>query len=255
MEMSDSRISCMEWSEEKFLRGIVGYKRRLRFWNKPQKIEPWLLFTQLVRYNRMNKRVTKYQNTVLEILANKSNLSRHKGDIWFVLLAHICSWPAAWAKDLSSDAFFRSIPSFGDPHYLSRTFPDSIQSAWNSRIWNFEWERKTLLPLRNLWNFVSCKRFRPVRILWVQTMRHIKMQSFWAIKKCPILLSKIKNNLKRQSPLWIWSTEILFQIFQIFHNILLNLANFGGRPMTKSMQIPEKRIHSVGNHVKTVGTC
>jgi len=33
------------------------------------------------------------------------------------------------------------------------------------------------------------------------------------------------------------------------------LANFGGRPMTKSMQIPEKRIETVGNHVKTVGTC
>jgi len=25
--------------------------------------------------------------------------------------------------------------------------------------------------------------------------------------------------------------------------------------MSKSMQIPEKRIETVGNHVKTVGTC
>jgi len=29
------------------------------------------------------------------------------------------------------------------------------------------------------------------------------------------------------------------------------MANFGGRPMTKSMQIPGKRIETVGNHVKT----
>ena len=36
-----------------------------------------------------------------------------------------------------------------------------MQCAWNSRIWNFEF-RKTLLPLRNLWNFAPCKRFRPV---------------------------------------------------------------------------------------------
>jgi len=28
----------MEWSEEKFLKGIVGDQRRLRFWNKHQKI-------------------------------------------------------------------------------------------------------------------------------------------------------------------------------------------------------------------------
>ena len=41
-------------------------------------------------------------------------------------------------------------------------------------------------------------------------------------------------------PLWIWSSEILFQNFQIFHNILLNFANFRGRPLSKSMQIPEK---------------
>ena len=41
----------MEWREEKFLKGIVGYNRRLRFWNKPQMIE--LFLTQLVRYNRI----------------------------------------------------------------------------------------------------------------------------------------------------------------------------------------------------------
>jgi len=35
----------IEWSEEKFLKGIVGDKTRLRFWNKHQKIE--LLFGAL----------------------------------------------------------------------------------------------------------------------------------------------------------------------------------------------------------------
>ena len=79
----------------------------------------------------------------------------------FFLLAHIYSSPAAWAKDLSSEACFRSIASFGDTHYLSRTSPHSIQCAWNPRMWNFEF-RKTLLPPRNLWNFAPCKRFRPV---------------------------------------------------------------------------------------------
>ena len=37
----------IEWSEEKFSKGIVGDKMRLRFWNKQQKIE--LLYVQLAR--------------------------------------------------------------------------------------------------------------------------------------------------------------------------------------------------------------
>jgi len=79
----------------------------------------------------------------------------------FSLLAHIYSSPATWAKDLSSEVCFRSIAWFSDPHYLSRISPHSIRCAWNSRIWNFEF-RKTRLPLRNLWKFAPCKRFRPV---------------------------------------------------------------------------------------------
>jgi len=59
----------MEWSEEKFLKGIVGDKRRLRFLNKHQKIE--LLFTQLARYTSMHRRVLKYQKKIPENLANK----------------------------------------------------------------------------------------------------------------------------------------------------------------------------------------
>ena len=59
----------IESSEEKFLKGIVGDKTRLRFWNKHQKIE--LSFMQLARYNRMHERVLKYQKTIPEKLANK----------------------------------------------------------------------------------------------------------------------------------------------------------------------------------------
>jgi len=59
----------IEWSEEKFLKGIVGDKTRLRFWNKHQKIE--FVFMQLPRYNRMHERVLKYQKTVPEKLANE----------------------------------------------------------------------------------------------------------------------------------------------------------------------------------------
>jgi len=148
----------VEWSEEKFLKGVVGDKRRLSFWNKNKKIE--LLFTQLAHYNRMHERVLKYQKIIPEKLANKSNLSRHNFDIKFVLSACIYSSPAACAKYLSFEACFRSIAWFGDLHYLSRTSPHSIHCAWNSRIF-----RKTLLPLRNLWNFAPCKRFRPVESL------------------------------------------------------------------------------------------
>ena len=59
----------MQWSKEKFLKGIVGDKRRLRFCNKYQKIES--LFMQLMRYNRMHGRVSKYQKVIPENLANK----------------------------------------------------------------------------------------------------------------------------------------------------------------------------------------
>jgi len=45
-------------------------------------------------------------------------------------------------------------------------------------------------------------------------------------------------------PLWIWSTEILFQIFRIFYNISLNLSNFGGMPMTKSCRSGKKNPYS-----------
>jgi len=58
----------MEWSEEKFLKGIVGDQRRLRFKNKHQKIE--LLLMQLAHYNSMHKRVLKYQKIIPENLAS-----------------------------------------------------------------------------------------------------------------------------------------------------------------------------------------
>jgi len=49
---------------------------------------------QLARYNRMHERVLDYQETIPDKLPNKSNLSRHKVDIIFFLLAHIYSSPA-----------------------------------------------------------------------------------------------------------------------------------------------------------------
>ena len=46
-------------------------------------------------------------------------------------------------------------------------------------------------------------------------------------------------------PYWICSTEILFQNFQISHNVLLNFANFWGGPISKSMQITKNRIETI----------
>jgi len=57
----------IEWSEEKFLKGFVGDKTRLRFRYKHQKIE--LLFTQMTHYNRMHERVFKYQKPLFFLLA------------------------------------------------------------------------------------------------------------------------------------------------------------------------------------------
>jgi len=59
----------MEWSEEKFLKGIVGDKTRLHLWNKHQKIQ--LVFTQLVHYNWIHARALKYQTTIPENLNYK----------------------------------------------------------------------------------------------------------------------------------------------------------------------------------------
>jgi len=56
----------------------------------------------------------------------------------------------------------------------------------------------------------------------------------------------------------MWFAEILFQNFQIFHDILPNLENSAGGPISKIMQIPKKEsttTKTVRNHVKTVGTC
>ena len=61
--------------------------------NKHQKKE--LLFTQLVRCNRMHERVLKYPKRIPEKLASIFNLLRHKVDIILFLLAYIYSSPAA----------------------------------------------------------------------------------------------------------------------------------------------------------------
>ena len=59
----------MQWSEEKFSKGIVGDKTRLRFWNKHQRIE--LLYTQLAHYNKKHKRVFNYNKKIQDELADK----------------------------------------------------------------------------------------------------------------------------------------------------------------------------------------
>ena len=137
-----------------FLKRYCGWKKEATLLKQTPKDRTFIHAAHALQW--MHERVLKYQKTIPENLANRWNLSRHKFDIIFFLLAHIYSLPAAWAKDLSSEACLRSIAWFGDPHYLSRTSPHSIQCPWDSRIWNFEF-RKTLLPLRNLWNFVPCK--------------------------------------------------------------------------------------------------
>jgi len=113
----------MEWSEEKFLKGIVGEKTRIRFRNKHQKMElysqSWRATIECIKECWSIKK--QYQkNWIINKIYQDMKL------IWFFLLAHIYSLPAAWAKDLSSDAYFRSIASFGDPHYLSTTSPHSF---------------------------------------------------------------------------------------------------------------------------------
>jgi len=69
------------------------------------------------------------------------------------------------------------------------------------------------------------------------------------------LFVPLQNRTWPSPPLSVWSAEILFQNFQIFYNILLNWAIFVGGVMSKSMQIPNKRIETVGNHVETFWTC
>jgi len=103
---------------------------------------------------------------------------------------------------LTLQSCFRSIASFGDSNYLSRTSPHSIHTAWNSRIWNFEF-RKTLLPLRNLWNFVSCRGLDPcTRHKLVETGQHVKNVSggeprlLWAKRQGWGLTLEVKINLK-----------------------------------------------------------
>ena len=71
-----------------------------------------------------------------------------------------------------------------------------------------------------------------------------------------------RDDILQQSPIiGTFSTALnvvhrnLLQNFQIFHDVLLNFANFRGGPLSKSMQILEKRIETVGNHVQTVRTC
>jgi len=146
-----------KWREEKFLKRTVGDKMRLRFWNKHYKM--YLVFMQLARCNWMHER--RYQQSIPGNLAIIKNVSRLKVDIYILLLARVYSSPAAWAKDLSFDTCFRSTASFGNPHYLRKTSPHSIHTAWNSRILKF-WVQKNTFATETSLKFCFVQRFRPV---------------------------------------------------------------------------------------------
>jgi len=62
-----------EWRDEKFLKDSAGGEMRLRFWSRHQKID--LVFMQLARYKFTHADVSKYHNSLPEILANKTNAS------------------------------------------------------------------------------------------------------------------------------------------------------------------------------------
>jgi len=67
-----------ESREEKFSKGIVGDKMRLRFWNKHLKMD--IVFMQLARYNWMHERVVWYQQSTPGNLTDKHNVSRLQVD-------------------------------------------------------------------------------------------------------------------------------------------------------------------------------
>jgi len=56
-------------------------------------------------------------------------------------------------------------------------------------------------------------------------------------------------------PHQVWSTEVLFQNFQIFHDDCPKLGKFLVGATFEKLQISKKRIATVGNHVQAVGTC
>ena len=102
------------------------------------------------------------------------------------MLARIYRLPATWAKYLSFDTCFRSIVSFGDPHYLSRTSPHSIHCAWNSRIWNFEFRKKLFATNKSL-KFCFLQRFRPVHIFGILLLAYAWPRPY----ECPSSLSNV----------------------------------------------------------------
>ena len=75
---------------------------------------------------------------------------------------------------LTLESCFRSIASSGDSHYLPRTSPHSIHTAWNSRIWNLEFRKTIEKSLK----FVSCRGLDPcTRHKFIETGQHVKNMS------------------------------------------------------------------------------
>ena len=86
-----------------------------------------------------------------------------------------------------------------------------------------------------------------------------KLERLFSLKRGKRDVRALSFELSKMSPRNLVAiyplAEILFQNFQIFHNIFTQLGKLTGKPMSKSMKIPGKRFQTVGNHVKTVGTC
>ena len=122
--------------------------------------------------------------------------------------------------------------------------------SWNEAEVNFFITEKLFL-----WDYLDYlknrAKFGDMAVLQL-TFRNVSLE------KCPKIdpaTSDLPAWGSTFPPHWIWSTETLFQNFQIFDDILFNLANFLEEALSKSMRISKKRIETVGNHVQTVGTC
>jgi len=140
-----------EWSDQKFLKGIVGHWMKLCFWNKRQMTD--LSLMQLASYRYVLTREITYQLHVLTHFIYLPIFLVLFFDTSTLFHAFNYSAPAAWIQVLSFGVCFKGVASSCHPQYILKTSPRSIPCAWNSWIWHF-YLNNTLLPLRNLWNLV-----------------------------------------------------------------------------------------------------
>ena len=128
-----------------------------------------------------------------------------------------------------------SDPEFEDVHITLNFNGDSSTRRWSTKIW----KKIAKFHFRKWWFHGQNADF--------QATKNFLQEIFFKYKLHIITPSTALNFVHRNS----------FPKLPNFHNILLNFAKFRGRPIgiSKSMQIPKKRIETVGIHVQTVGTC